>query len=117
MTTITHYSTDCLLLHGNIKQDKQGKLVVSMCVCVCVCVCVCRGVARILEKRGQKCQVIARKARKIGGPEATPTPLNHVGLVIQYAMLIHFTLTRGARSLEVSEKFVRKETALWSTLL
>ena len=37
--------------------------------------------------------------------------LNHVGLVIHYAML---TLTRGARSLEVSE---RKETALWPALL
>ena len=44
-------------------------------------------------------------------------PLNHVGLVIQCAMLIHLTLTQGARSLEVSENFVRKETALWSALL
>ena len=42
---------------------------------------VIRGVARIFKKRGQKCQVIAREARKIGVPEATPTPLNHVGAV------------------------------------
>ena len=33
----------------------------------------CTGVARILEKREQKCKVIACKVCKIFGPEAMPT--------------------------------------------
>ena len=77
-----------------------------------------QGVARILEKRGQKCKVIVHKPRKHFRTRSHAYLLNHVrGLVIQYAMLIHQMLTRGACSLEVSETFVRKEMALSSALL
>ena len=61
--------------------------------------------------------MIERKAqKKFFFPDRKPRPpIKSCGP--GYSMLIHLMLTRGARSLEDSEKFVRKETALWSALL
>ena len=65
----------------------------------------CRGVARILEKGGSNVKCCTKKKTFFFffWTRSHAHPLNHV----------EHHLTR-ARSLEVSEKLVRKETALWS---
>ena len=66
---------------------------------------VVRGVARILEKERQKCKVIAHEARNILVRKPCPPVKSRV---TGYSLLIHLT---RPHSLEVSEKFVLKETA------
>ena len=64
---------DCLTqyIHCGIEISTLLGLIDGLTPVVCVCVCVCRGIARILEKRGQKCKVIERF--EIFEPEAMPT--------------------------------------------